>query len=365
MPFRAGSSWKKKLTLGALVLVCSIAAINLRWLGYVGHLAKHQLKVVFYKEKISERLKQPGLAPAEKQALEATLKIRSFAETAYGIKNSKSYTYYYALGRPELGFNITAAPALSLKPESFHFWPIGSFDYLGFFDRDYALDWAQKYRDRGFDVHVSLIGGYSTLGWFEDPLYSSQVAGGEYELASLIAHEIAHERLYFSGDTTFSELLASFVGEKLAADYFAAAGKKITESAAAREQRYSELSDLILLLRQDLEKLYASPLGDAEKLAQKAKRIAEFSERLRERRAYFRLKRIPEINNALLAQYHRYTPRSEAFEKLFKECKIAENQSVYVCWFKKLEELKPCTPSQRKNWLGTDGRISPESCRRA
>ena len=136
-------SRKKKIALGFFALLLLLGIINRRWVVYLLHLAKHQAKVVLYKEKISERLKRADLPPAERAALEATTRIRATAEVLYGLQRSTSYQSLFELGRKELGFNITIAPALSLRPESFHFWPIGSFDYLGFFDKAYADAWGR------------------------------------------------------------------------------------------------------------------------------------------------------------------------------------------------------------------------------
>lgn len=341
-----------------------LAGINMRWILYLGHLAAHQFKVVFYKEKISERLKRADLKPAERNALEMTLAIRRFAEERYALTDSKSYRSFYELGRKELGFNITLAPELSLKPESFLFFPIGSFDYLGFFDKALAESWAADYRKKGFDVYLAEIGGYSTLGWFEDPLYSSQLAWGETGLAQLLGHEIAHERLYFRNDTDFSELLASFIEQKLARDYLLSRNRPVVTDARRREnhRRYEEALDLIMAVRAKLEKVYSSPLARNEKLAKKKLLIQDLEEELTSRKAYFGFKKIPEINNASLAQFHRYTPKGRAFENVYGRCEKAGAERVYNCWFNELERLKKCTKAKRKLWLESDGEINAATC---
>jgi predicted aminopeptidase len=209
------------------------------------------------------------------------------------------------------------------------------------------------------------IGGYSTLGWFEDPLYSSQLDWGEAGLARLLSHEIAHERLYFKDDTAFSELLASFIERKAARDYFLAEKKPLASEAslAERRRRRLELIDSMLALRSELEKLYGSAVTDDEKLRQKESRIGVFRRHLTEKRAYFELKEIPEINNASLAQFHRYTPQGKAFENLYQDCLRSDREKTYICWFRELEKLKPCSAAARKAWLEGDGKINAATCR--
>ena len=56
---------------------------------------------------------------------------------------------------------------------------------------------------------------YSTLGWSNwiggDPLLNTFVNGSEGELARLIFHELAHQKLYVADDTMFNESFATAV----------------------------------------------------------------------------------------------------------------------------------------------------------
>ena len=54
---------------------------------------------------------------------------------------------------------------------------------------------------------------YSTLGYFADPVLSTMVSGGEQYVASLLFHELAHQKLYVKGDSEFSEAFAMVVEE--------------------------------------------------------------------------------------------------------------------------------------------------------
>ncbi|MBV6492783.1 MAG: hypothetical protein LDLANPLL_00784 [Turneriella sp.] len=332
---------KKKILYTLALAIFVLGAINYRWVVYVAHLTKHQAKVIFFKESISNLLKKENLTLNERTALTNTLKLRAAIEKLYGIKNSKSYTSYYNLGREALGYNITIAPALSLTPESFHFWPIGSFSYLGFFDKKYAEAWAKKYRDEGYDVHLSEIGGYSTLGWFEDPLYSSQLKWGDINLAHLLAHEIAHERLYFKNNTELSEMLASFIEQKAAPD-----AMKLTQlwreedkKNAIFKARRKRLMQKLLSLREELQQLYTSSLDDTQKLNKKKKLIDTVEKEIEQKRDYYSVKGRIEINNASLAQLKRYTPHSPVFEEIFSACLKKDKAHVYPCWFSEVEKL--------------------------
>ncbi len=363
-------SRKKKIALAAVLLVAVLLAANARWVGYVTHLAKHQLGVVFGKKPISQLLAQNDLSPERRSQLTMVENIRRFTEERYAMQKSRSYETFYDLARPALGYNITVVPEFSMKAVAFDFFPIGSFEYLGFFDKTLADQWANRYRAQGYDVHLSEIGGYSTLGWFDDPLYSTQLNWGEYALARLLGHEIAHEKVYFKDDTTFSELMASYIERRLAADYMRVNGGHGRPSGPmpsdaeikVRRQRQAEFMEIIETVKQNLDTLYKSALPDETKRKEKAARIAGLRQKLTSKKAYFahitavqELLQLPEINNATLIQFHRYGATGKAFDGVFRMCETQQN--VYTCWFEKIAALKRCTREARKVWLETDGKF--------
>jgi predicted aminopeptidase len=355
--------WSKarKTILLVVLLLAALAIINFRWVKFLTHLAKHQIAVIFCKEAIADRLLRPDLRPKEREALLLTQKIRAHVESRYALQRSTSYRTFFDLKRKALGYNITLAPALSLKAESFNFFPIGKFDYLGFFDPDLAAGWAADYRAQGYDVHLSEIGGYSTLGWFEDPLYSNQLDWGEYGLARLLGHEIAHERLYFSDDTATSELLASFIERKIAFDFLSMQGRPLPSASqvAAAEAGAKMFYALVDSLKTQLERVYESNMPNAQKLASKQSLFEEFRRTLAKRKAEFagvgaarELSALPDINNATLIQFRRYTPVNAALQRIYDDCPEIP-QEKFTCWFSRLESLRRCTPKQRKAWLAT------------
>lgn len=363
---------KKKLLLFLLLFLAALFFINFRWIDYLFHVARHQLAVVLSAEKIELRLERSDLSEKEKKLLLATLEIRRFAERLYGISNSKSYRYYFDTGRAYLGYNITVTPEFSLKPQAFSFWPIGSFDYLGFFSREKAESWAARYRAQGFDVHLSEFSGYSTLGWFEDPLYSTQLMLGEFALARLLGHEIAHERLYFKNDTTASELLASYIERRFALDYLAAHGEKVPSEKELKAMRrlVADFYARMKAVRDELEKLYASPLDTGTMRQRKKEIFAALLDELTYKNSKFKalpalrtLVDADALNNAWLVQFMRYAPQNAALDHLFLACRAKEKENAYTCWFNELDKLKECSKEKRKEWLQGEGVPLDNYCR--
>ena len=69
-------------------------------------------------------------------------------------------------------------------------------------------------RNRKPSAHRGGGRAYSTLGWFRDPVLNTFIHEPETELAELLFHELAHQRLFVSGDTDFNEAFAEAVGEE-------------------------------------------------------------------------------------------------------------------------------------------------------
>jgi predicted aminopeptidase len=62
-------------------------------------------------------------------------------------------------------------------------------------------------------VSIRNPGGWSTLGWFTDPILSGMLKRNEGDLASLIIHEMVHATIFVKDDVDFNENLASFIGD--------------------------------------------------------------------------------------------------------------------------------------------------------
>ena len=130
-------------------------------------------------------------------------------------------------------------------------------------------------RLQGMDVSIGGVEAYSTLGWFNDPIMSSMMGWGDERLATLIFHELAHQRFYVKDDTEFNESFATFVEQEGTRQWRAFRG--LPPDNGAQVQQRDQFIQLVLDTRTRLEQLYALPLP-AEQMRQR--KAAEF-ERLR------------------------------------------------------------------------------------
>ena len=69
-------------------------------------------------------------------------------------------------------------------------------------------------KEAGYDVGMRTVGGWSTLGWFKDPILSNMLNRSYGDLANLIIHELVHATIFVKDSVEFNENLASFIGDQ-------------------------------------------------------------------------------------------------------------------------------------------------------
>jgi len=176
------------------------------------------------------------------------------------------------------------------------------------------------------DVVVAGARAYSTLGWFDDPILNTILFDAEYRFAGTLFHELAHERVFIAGDSSFNESYAVAVEREGVRRWLAHNSTPWMPRAYDKERaRREDFLELVLATREKLTTLYASSMDDAEKEREKVRLFDAL------RTGYARLKLTwdgyagydnwfaMDLNNAklaLLATYNVYVP---AFERLLAE----------------------------------------------
>jgi len=248
--------------------------------GYYGQLAEGQWQLLRARQPVEKVLADPASSPQLRARLQHAEQARVFASQQLKLPDNRSYRVYADLGRPYVVWNVFATPELSLQPVT-HCFPIaGCVAYRGYYRQGAARGAAALMRQAGMDVYVGGVEAYSTLGWFDDPLLSSMVGWGDERLASLIFHELAHQRFYVQDDTAFNESFATFVEQEGSRQWRAARGLAAIEDDQAQQR--DQFIRLVLASRERLQEMYAGPLDDAHKRVAKQ---AEFERLRRESRA--------------------------------------------------------------------------------
>ncbi|TGK87375.1 aminopeptidase [Leptospira noumeaensis] len=250
-------------------------------LPYLFHLGKEQSSIILGREKIEDILNLQGLDLKTKQKLNLIREARIFAIGELALNAKGGFEYYTKLDREEIGWNVSASEALELKSYTWWFPIAGTVPYKGFFDHQMALNLEKELQSEGYDTRVRAIGGYSTLGWFSDPVLSPQLNWPDHRLVGLVFHEMAHATVYLPGDSTLNESYASYVEEKGVEIYYT---KKEGESSPhlqkfKKEKNRREVTlNLLKKYAEELKHLYASNLDIKNKQIQKQNIIKNFKE---------------------------------------------------------------------------------------
>lgn len=248
------------------------------WQAIRGHLS------LWWRAKPVERvIDDPGADPRLVERLALAVEMRRFASEQLGLPDNRSYTQYVDLGRAHVVWNVKAAAEFSLEPRRWCFPVAGCVAYKGFYDRNEAEAFAARLRAQGDDVLVSGVPAYSTLGWMSDPLLNTFIHYPEPDLAGLIFHELAHQRLYLKGDTRFNESFATaveIIGVQRWLEHRAARGMSDVEDMRmltawqARRERREQFIALLTRARERLEAIYEVEGADRVKRAGKQEAIA-------------------------------------------------------------------------------------------
>jgi predicted aminopeptidase len=178
---------------------------------YYAQAARGQWQILAQREPVSKCLADPGRPADLKRQLELVLSLREFAGRELKLPPDGHYLSYVELGRDHVVWNVQAAPEFSLEERTWWYPVVGSLSYRGFFSESRARACGDALAARGLDVYVDGVDAYSTLGWFKDPVLSSFVRYPEVQLAAVIFHELAHQRLFVAGDADFNEAFATAV----------------------------------------------------------------------------------------------------------------------------------------------------------
>ena len=211
--------------LFAILLAASVLAAGCRTARYYHQAATGQLEILNNRRPIREMLADSRTDNHLKKQFELILKLRRFAGNQLQLPVGRQYASYVDLNREFVVWNVNAAPRFSLEPKGWRYPLVGKLTYRGFFNEDSARDYGKSLEDDGYDVYIGGVTAYSTLGWFNDPVLSTFIDDEEPRLASLLFHELAHQRLFVKGDTPFNEAFATAVARTGTRRWLEAQGK--------------------------------------------------------------------------------------------------------------------------------------------
>jgi len=298
-------------------------------LTYVAHVMTGQMRIAEKKENIQTIIKAATLPSAEIEKLKLVQDVRKFSFETLKLTQNDNYTEYVKLDRDYVAMNIVVCPKDTLKPHTWWFPFIGNIGYLGFFNIDYAREVQKEFDEDNYDTYLRGVSAYSTLGWFDDPVFSTMLKYSDESLANTIIHELAHGTIYKNGDTPFNEGVATFIGNVGSIQFLIQHyGRESKLHRLALDNQHDALlfSRFIRSSQERLSKYYSSPLSSKEKIAGRHVKFKEIKDNFRNLKPQFKTRQYHyfeqlQLNNAVMAGFGQYYEELELFEKVWKKNK--------------------------------------------
>jgi len=310
--------------VGAFVIAAGLGLASCSDVGYVRQCAVGHLDLLARRQPIEKVLVDPDAPEETKTQLRRVLAMRDFASGELGLPENGSYRCFADLERPQVVWNVVAAPEFSLKPKTWCFPIAGCVSYRGYFSEDEARKFADGLRGDGFDIYLYGVSAYSTLGWFDDPVLNTFFRKDDASLAGLIFHELAHQQLYLKNDSAFNEAFAKTVEREGVLRWLQRSAPEKIEPYLQSLERKKAFLDLLQKTRSRLEEVYASGRFPEIKRKEKAAVLNSLHEeyaalvRDQEKMKGYEKWLAQDLNNAKLASVATYHANVGAFRELLR-----------------------------------------------
>ena len=202
----------KKILLVILLLLSLVVIIYHELIFYGIAQGYGQMRIVLGAKPIEEVLVSKEFPDSLNQKLLLIKEIKQYTVDSLGLKPSENYSKVYNQHGKALLYVLTACEAYSFTAKEWSFPIVGEVSYKGFFNKAKGEKEEQKLIAAGYDTDLGPTGGWSTLGWFKDPVLSNMLYKRRGHLAELIIHELTHGTIYIKSSVAFNENLAQFVG---------------------------------------------------------------------------------------------------------------------------------------------------------
>jgi len=290
-------------------------------LSYYGQAIGGHVSLMASSEPLAEVMQDPDTSDELRQGLELAQSIVAFAEQEMSLPGNGSYRHYVKVRGRYVVWNVIATPPYSIEARQWCYPFAGCVTYRGYYAEEDAREFARTLQSEGMDITVAGASAYSTLGWLDDPLFSSMLYKQEARLVEVIIHELAHQRLYIAGDTIFNEGFASVVAREGVRRWFEKKQRPQEYQTFLQSQDMDmALNRTLMTTRQQLQLLYTSDSSDEVKATEKIRIFAMLQDE------YKRMKSTGELdgrfdkwmkgplnnaNLALVAAYHQLEPELE------------------------------------------------------
>lgn len=266
--------------VGILALTVGLSGC---WAGYAMKQGVAQVGLLLRQQPLDQAIAK--LPPKQAEMAEIAHEAKEFAVERIGLRDSGNYDTYVDVGRDALTYVVSAAPRDRLAPYLWSFPVVGAVPYKGFFSKKDALAEQAALERRGLDTYLRGVEAFSLLGILRDPLYSTMLRGSIGDLANVVIHEMTHGTVFLSGNATFNEGFATYVGDEGSLEFLAQ--RFGADSPQYRQARDQDEDSAVFgaFIAQDIAELKAyygrTDLTPAQKIAGREALFDEFRARYR------------------------------------------------------------------------------------
>jgi predicted aminopeptidase len=244
--------------------------------------AKGQLNIIYNAKPVEDFLADSNFPDSLKKKLYLINNVRKFAIDSLGLRDTKNYKTLYDQKGEEIMWVVTACEPFRLKAKEWKFPVLGSVPYKGFFNKDLAIELRDELKAEGWDVSIRNPGGWSTLGWFTDPILSKMLERSEGDLANLIIHEMVHSTIFVKDSIDFNENLATFIGDRGTEKFLISkygVDSKEYKTYLHEDDDYLKFADHMLRSAEKLDSLYKT-MNDSDPIEKKKQQKKEMIEKI-------------------------------------------------------------------------------------
>lgn len=310
---------------------------------------KGQKQIIAQSVPMETFLQRDALSKQVRAKAKMVSEIKQFAIDSLGLAPTDAYTSVYDQQGKPLIWNLTACPPYELKAYQWGFPFLGSFGYKGFFQKSIAKAEERALQKQGYETYIYPVNAWSTLGWFDDPVFTSMLYKPPGSLANTLIHEMTHTTVFIKDDLTFNENFATFVGDMGAQEFLRYKYGDDSEELIQylhNKVDYQLYSDHILRGARQLEELYASfdaQTPEQVKASKKKAAIKQIVHALDTVPFYlpelylnhFREKPLP--NNNYFLSYRRYRQKQDYFIREWRDEYDGDLKRMVLAYINKYE----------------------------
>ncbi len=290
-----------------------------------------QLQLIWNAKPIDNVLKDVNFSESFKQKLILIKEIKQYTIDSLGMNPTENYCSVFDQKNKSLLLNISACKPFAFEPKEWTFPFLGTVPYKGFFDKKEAEKEILNLKMQDYDIDAYYPSGWSTLGWFNDPILSNMLKRNEGSLSNLIIHELTHGTLFVKNNVNFNENLANFIADKGAEQFLLQ--KFGSNSKQYREYKHEKSDEkiydaYILKSAERLDSLYKKMLDNEDDKIKKEKKNQLIQEIVQgvydlplfKKKDYFNYSKQAFFEgNAFFMTFTRYDSQYDLFNKDFTE----------------------------------------------